>query len=394
MSFLRNIAPRGQLMLGMAGAVIACGLVETESGSENAGGGGVAAEGGTSSGGQGGSSLDASAGTASDAGSTHDASDADPPDCPEPGPSTVGNASCAQDPVCACSLSCCDRRFIPGGWFPMGRSLDGTDAAGPWNPPTTDFDNELPEHQAEVADFYLDTFEVTVGRFREFVSGYPANLPQAGAGAHPQVAGSGWSEAWNGLVPPTKANLEEDLICDDNGPYVPFAISTWTPEPAGIENYPINCVNWYVAFAFCVWDGGRLPTEAEWEYAAAGGDENRRYPWGPDLWGPGVPDWWMNEHACLQLSCLGQPNPRGMGRWGNFELGGSISERVLDDGDTPYTSNPCTGCVEFDTNATPSTCRGGAYLLKTSNARAAWRGSTTRLTLLSSVGFRCARSVR
>ncbi|WP_438023210.1 formylglycine-generating enzyme family protein [Sorangium sp. So ce233] len=46
------------------------------------------------------------------------------------------------------------------------------------------------------------------------------------------------------------------------------------------EARPIRCVSWSVAFAFCAWDGGRLPTEAEWNHASAGGSEQREYPWG------------------------------------------------------------------------------------------------------------------
>ncbi len=54
--------------------------------------------------------------------------------------------------------------------------------------------------------------------------------------------------------------------------------------PGTNETYAINCMTWYEAFAFWVWAGGRLPIEAEWEYAAAGGDENRLYPWGQQTW--------------------------------------------------------------------------------------------------------------
>ena len=99
---------------------------------------------------------------------------------------------------------------MPGGWFPMGRSLDGTDAYA------TDNDLELPEHPRFVSDFYVDTFEVTVSRFRQFVSVYPESLPEVGQGEHPKIPGTGWHEDYVTRVPQTREALEDALQCGPN----------------------------------------------------------------------------------------------------------------------------------------------------------------------------------
>jgi hypothetical protein len=108
-----------------------------------------------------------------------------------------------------------------------------------------------------LSPFLMDKFEVTVGRFRNFSNAYndwrEAGNPASGAGAHPETEGSGWNRdpAWESDLAGGAAVLKLNLACNANQ-------QTWTDEPGNNELRPINCVSWYEAFAFCIWDEGRL----------------------------------------------------------------------------------------------------------------------------------------
>src|SRR4051812_38833930 len=128
-------------------------------------------------------------------------------------------------------------------------------------------DMDLP---ATVSSFRLDKYEVTVGRFRAFVEagmGTRSSPPPSGAGTHPNVPGSGWDASWNASL----ATSTDELLTRLSQDLPQLPLHTWTDVPAANENRPINNLTWYEAMAFCIWDGGYLPTSTEWSYAAAGG---------------------------------------------------------------------------------------------------------------------------
>jgi formylglycine-generating enzyme required for sulfatase activity len=156
-----------------------------------------------------------------------------------------------------------------------------------------------------------------------------------------------------------------------------------------LDRKPLNCVSWQLLFAFCVWDRGRLPTNAEWGYAAAGGGEQRAFPWGDmspsemavigehdnlsvaprfvpgkalvnaALWnddlGPNTfPDayayTWGTPFAqgpdnAAHIAPVGR-HPGGRGRWGQDDLAGGVYEWMLDEG--PIRPGPCTDCANVD----------------------------------------------
>jgi len=273
--------------------------------------------------------------------------------------------------------SCCVSLEVTGGTY--YRVYDDVDDGGgpllaPDGGPTGESD------PATVSGFRLDKYLVTVGRFRRFVAAWNGGAgwtPPAQSGKHAHLNGGkglnatgggyepGWTVSDNGNIAPTDANL----AC--NGPLVPILAAgsryaTWTPSAGSQENLPISCVNWYEAYAFCIWDGGFLPSDAESEYAAAGGSAQREYPWGSA--DPGTGNLYAIygcNYPAGSKSCTGVANfapvgtaARGAGLWGQEDLAGSLWEWNLD----WYASyvTPCTDCANL-TAASRRVVRGGDF---------------------------------
>jgi formylglycine-generating enzyme required for sulfatase activity len=246
---------------------------------------------------------------------------------------------------------------------------------------------------ATVSDFRLDTYEITVGRFRKYVAAYPGNKPVAGAGKNPNNGSDpGWDATWNGssYTKADQATLIAALKCD-------ATFQTWTDTAGSNEKRPMNCITWYEAFAFCIWDGGRLATEAEWNYAAAGGSEQRPYPWGTTVPGNNAN---LAVYGCYYNgsgSCTGVTNiapvgsvAAGNGKWGQADLAGNVWEWALDWYASPY-PNPCNNCANFASGAN-RVVRGGGFNNGASNLLSSIRSSLTPSFRNVNIGARCART--
>lgn len=219
---------------------------------------------------------------------------------PAPAAETIAariiDPTCIADPQCQ-GESCCTRILIPGGTY-------SDKAAG----------------EVRVRDFYLDKYELTVGRVRAWAdAGRP--VPSDGTPLGHDAAGREvrWKGTWSAM---TEDALQGWARYD-----------TWR---GGQVDLPKNFIDWYTSAAVCAFAGGRLPDDAEWHYAAVGGDENRPFPWGREEQTP--------ERAVY--NCMGDGNqscslkdilpvgsrPLGAGRWGNMDLVGSMFEWTMDGG--------------------------------------------------------------
>jgi len=308
------------------------------------------------------------------------------------GPGVGRSPSCMGLPAtCGAGANedCCQTAAAPGT-EPGSRFYRSYDEA-------TDAYNDT-SFPATVSTFVLDRYEVTVGRFRAFVDagmGTQATPPVVGAGAHPNLADSGWDSAWNtNLVTGTSA-LKAALQCFE-------PLHTWTDAPEENENKPMDCVSWYEAMAFCIWDGGYLPTEMEWNYAASGGSEHRAYPWSKPASSLDVnctyANYINNGAYCIAGPTggtgakhrVGNESPKGDGRWSHSDLGGNVWEWVLDWYATGYPL-PCNDCANL-MDSSGRAIRGGSYSLDESRLRTGIRSSWIPGDRYHAIGLRCARA--
>jgi formylglycine-generating enzyme len=241
-------------------------------------------------------------------------------------------------------------------------------------------DGEGPVREVELSPFGIEEVAVSNQRFREFVDD---------TGHVTDAERYGWSFVFGGLLP--------DAFPDTSG----VAEAPWWRQVYGASwrhpegpkssiedrlDHPVVHISWRDADSFCRWAGLRLPTEAEWEYAARGGLVQQRFPWGDEL----EPD---GEHA--------------MNVWqGRFP-----SENTLDDGylgtcpvdefpPNAYGLHNMSGnvwewCADWFHPGQARVIRGGSYLCHYSYCnryRVGARSSNTPDTSLGHTGFRCART--
>jgi formylglycine-generating enzyme required for sulfatase activity len=271
--------------------------------------------------------------------------------------------------------SCCVSADVPGGTFTR---------------------NFSPGYVATVSTFALDRFEVTVARFRNWVGS--GQQPTAGMGKHAHlnhgnglvdaytgVYETGWDVAWNANLPTDATQWSARLACETG--------ASWTDSVGADERLPIDCVTWYEAYAFCIWDGGFLPSDAELNYAAAGGggtDGQRLYPWSI----PQDDNTLDCDHANYS-PCFTGPIPVGStkfgaGKWGQADLSGNVQEWTLDLSEADPTV--CVDCANLTGTATARTLRGGGWKFQSNQMYSNEHEGLDPTSRYAHTGFRCARA--
>ncbi len=258
-------------------------------------------------------------------------------------------------------------------------------------------DGETPVHRVSIADFLMDSTAVSNSQFATFVkdSGYVTEAEKLGVSAVFHLAFHG---------------RPADVLNRVTG--VPWWLAVrgacWRrPEGpgsdiSGRQNHPVVHVTWRDAMAYCAWAGKRLPTEAEWEYAARGGLRDARFPWGDELtprgkwrcniWQGTFPQHNTVEDGHLTTAPVKTFRPNG---YGLYQMVGNVWEWCADWFDPSYYQNSPTDNPRGPETGQARVMRGGSYLCHHSYCyryRASARSSNTPDSASSNIGFRCANS--
>jgi sulfatase modifying factor 1 len=259
---------------------------------------------------------------------------------------------------------------IPGGTFAMGS--DG-ERAEPF---------EGPVHIVTVKPFLMDRTEITVEQFGAFVSAtaYVTEAEKFG---------------WSGIF-----SMQRGTWIRVNG-------ASWN-RPAGPTsraqpNDPVTHISWNDAQAYAKWRGTRLPTEAEWEFAARGGLSGKTYSWGDELApnGKQMANWWQGNFPVKNTLADGHRGVAAVASFpangfGLFDMTGNVWEWVSDRfGASYYAHSPAFDPRGPETGGQRVT-RGGSFLCATNlcaNYRVSGRSSATPDSSVSHIGFRTVKDI-
>lgn len=252
-----------------------------------------------------------------------------------------------------------DMKPVPGATFRMGTdsaelsslvASTGLASASPLGA-------EVPAHDVSIPAFLMDTVDVTNAAFAEFVA------------AHPE-----WSQ------------LQADSSLH-NGRYLEHWIDR--APPAELRTHPTTFITWHAAVAYCAWRGKRLPTEAEYEWAAQDPARPGEYPWGNAAPHDTLVNWGGSGREATVAVGSYPPNGRGL-----YDMAGNVWR---------FTSDPWLGsyaeagsaprAAGWDTLTVRRVVRGGSWGANAANLRVRYRDSHRPFDAREMVGFRCARSI-
>jgi len=216
---------------------------------------------------------------------------------------------------------------IPGGEFTMGADVE---------------DDHRPPHKILVSEFVLDRYEVTNAEYIEFCEATDRDPPQF------------------------------------------WGIDELSSGPA-FPQHPVIGVSWHDALEFCRWNGMRLPTEAEWEYAATGGLQGTKYPWGDEI-GPERANYGPSDGVLA----VGAYPANG---YGLFDMAGNVGEWVSDWYDPGYYAVSPTENPTGPEDGKYKSVRGGGWHSGPYCNRVYRRLGLLAYWVDINVGFRCARDV-
>ena len=242
--------------------------------------------------------------------------------------------------------------FIPAGSYQMG-SNDGDP-------------DEMPIHTVSLNSYYIDKYEVTVKQFAEFVkkTGYVTDAEREGSSSI--LVGDDWLNK-KGIN--WRYNVAGDVIVESS------------------YDHPVVHVSWYDANKYAQWAGKRLPTEAEWEYAARGGEKSKNYLYSGSNIAEEVA--WFDENAGQQTHAVGLKKPNELGI---YDMSGNVYEWCNDFLDKRYYTRSPKENPQGPKKGTHKILRGGGWVYDADGIRITNRINAYPLHWYGGIGFRCVQN--